>query len=205
MLPCICQRQIRKAEPRGIIGAEPLGIRSGEKFFCPVSKSRKNLGPVIRLFAERITPRTRAPARRREPCICRRQIRKAEPRGIIGGEPLGIESGAKKFFAPSPNVAKNKAPSSDGALFFAAFGDWICTYRRSRKQLNSFVSANVVQIKRLQVVNFVVFCVVLAYFLKNPCHNTIFSNMKIKDYSRHRIIPAPAPGMATQQPAHSKI
>ena len=113
-------------------------------------------------------------------------------------------SGAKKF-APSPNVAKNKAPSSDGALFFAAFGDWICTYRRSRKQLNSFVSANVAQIKRLQVVNFVVFCVVLANFLKNPCHNTIFSNMKIMDCSRHRIIPAPAPWMAAQQPAHSQI
>ena len=112
-------------------------------------------------------------------------------------------SGAK--FAPSPNAAKNKAPSSDGALFFAAFGDWICTYRRSRKQLNSFVSANVAQIKRLQVVNFVVFCVVLADFLKNPCHNTIFSNMKIKDCSRHRIIPAPAPGMAAQQSAHSEI
>ena len=47
-------------------------------------------------------------------------------------------------------------------------------------KLNSFVSANVAQIKRLQVVNFVVFCVVLAYFLKNPCHNTIFSNMKIR-------------------------
>ena len=72
-------------------------------------------------------------------------------------------------------------------------------------KLNSFVSANVAQIKRLQVVNFVVFCVVLANFLKNPCHNTIFSNMKIKDYSRHRIIPAPAPGMAAQQSAHSKI
>ena len=36
-------------------------------------------------------PRTRAPARRREPCICQRQIRKAEPRGIIGAEPLGID------------------------------------------------------------------------------------------------------------------
>ena len=47
-------------------------------------------------------------------------------------------------------------------------------------KLNSFVSANVAQIKRLQVVNFVVFCVVLANFLKNPCHNTIFSNMKIR-------------------------
>ena len=55
------------------------------------------------------------------------------------------------------------------------------------------------------VVNFVVFCVVLANFLKNPCHNTIFSNMKIKDCSRHRIIPAPAPWMAAQQPAHSQI
>ena len=90
-------------------------------------------------------------------------------------------------------------------IFFAAFGDWICTYRRAANTLNSFVSANVAQIKRLQVVNFVVFCVVLAYFLKNPCHNTIFSNMKIKDYSWHRIISAPAPGMAAQQPAHSKI
>ena len=71
--------------------------------------------------------------------------------------------------------------------------------------MNSFASANVAQIKRLQVVNFVVFCVVLANFLKNPCHNTIFRNMKIKDYSRHRIIPAPAPGMAAKQSAHSKI
>ena len=35
--------------------------------------------------------RPRAPARRREPCICQRQIRKAEPRGIIGAEPLGME------------------------------------------------------------------------------------------------------------------
>ena len=50
-------------------------------------------------------------------------------------------------------------------------------------KLNSFVSANVAQIKRLQVVNFVVFCVVLADFLKNPCHNTV---LKAPDHTRSR-------------------
>lgn len=50
-------------------------------------------------------------------------------------------------------------------------------------KLNSFVSANVAQIKRLQVVNFVVFCVVLANFLKNPCHNII---LKAPDHTRSR-------------------
>ena len=68
-------------------------------------------------------------------------------------------------------------------IFFAAFGDWICTYRRAANTLNSFVSANVAQIKRLQVVNFVVFCVVLANFLKNPCHNII---LKAQDHTRSR-------------------
>ena len=50
-------------------------------------------------------------------------------------------------------------------------------------KLNSFVSANVAQIKRLQVVNFVVFCVVLANFLRNPCHNII---LKAPDHTRSR-------------------
>ena len=47
-----------------------------------------------RLFCSKNPPRIRAPARRREPCIwlCNSQIRKAEPQGIIGAEPLGIES-----------------------------------------------------------------------------------------------------------------
>ncbi len=50
-------------------------------------------------------------------------------------------------------------------------------------KLNSFVSANVAQIKRLQVVNFVVFCVVLANFLKNLCHNII---LMAQDHTRSR-------------------
>ena len=149
-------------------------------------------------------PRTRAQARRREPCICRRQIRKAEPRGIIGAEPLGIESGAKNL--PRLQMSQKfrpRHPTEPKFLRHLEIG--FAHIEEAANKLNSFVSANVAQIKRLQVVNFVVFCVVLANFLKNPCHNTIFSNMKIKDYSRHRIIPAPAPGMAAQQSAHSKI
>ena len=50
---------------------------------------------------------TRAPARRREPCICRRQIRKAEPRGTIGAEPLGIEG---KRACPSGAFLHNSGP-----------------------------------------------------------------------------------------------
>ena len=50
-------------------------------------------------------------------------------------------------------------------------------------KLNSFVSANVAQIKRLQVVTFVVFCVVLANFLRIPCHNTV---LKAPDHTRSR-------------------
>ena len=127
-------------------------------------------------------PRTRAPARRREPCICRRQIRKAEPQGIIGAEPLGIESGAKNL--PRLQMSQKfrpRHPTEPKFLRHLEIG--FAHIEEAANKLNSFVSANVAQIKRLQVVNFVVFCVVLANFLKNPCHNII---LKAPDHTRSR-------------------
>ena len=111
--PCICQRQIRKAEPQGTIGAEPLITRprhdKNPSNASSSLSSRKN-AQIIKL---KISQDTRAPARRREPCICLWQIRKAEPQGIIGAEPLGIDSDAKQLAShPGRRRFLRKKPDS---------------------------------------------------------------------------------------------
>ena len=67
---------------------------SGEDSICRINEGGDVFHPVRIASAgqKKCSAVTRAPARRREPCICLWQIRKAEPRGIIGAEPLGIES-----------------------------------------------------------------------------------------------------------------
>ena len=110
------------------------------------------------------------------------QIRKAEPQGIIGAEPLGIESGAKNL--PRLQMSQKfrpRHPTEPKFLRHLEIG--FAHIEEAANKLNSFVSANVAQIKRLQVVYFVVFCVVLANFLKNPCHNII---LKAQDHTRSR-------------------
>ena len=87
----------------------------------------------------------------------------------------------KKIFCPRLQMSQKIRPRHPTEPYFLRHLEiGFAHIEEAANKLNSFVSANVAQIKRLQVVNFVVFCVVLAYFLKNPCHNTIFSNMKIR-------------------------
>ena len=101
---------------------------------------------------------------------------------IIGAEPLGMEAGQR--ICPRlqmPQKFRPRHPTEPKFLRHLEIG--FAHIEEAANKLNSFVSANVAQIKRLQVVNFVVFCVVLANFLKNLCHNII---LKAQDHTRSR-------------------
>ena len=90
----------------------------------------------------------------------------------------------KKIFLPRLQMSQKfrpRHPTEPKFLRHLEIG--FAHIEEAANKLNSFVSANVAQIKRLQVVNFVVFCVVLANFLKNPCHNII---LKAQDHIRSR-------------------
>ena len=132
-----------KGGAAGIIGAEPLGINESISVsrylrICPSNPQVKYIqtrscprnasssltsrtnAQTIKL---KITLGTRAPARRREPCICQRQIRKAEPRGTIGAEPLGMEADTMRDRIVSFATFYKKAPTVSCQGFFIKSGD----------------------------------------------------------------------------------